>query len=828
MGLRGRRSARDATDRSNVKSVSPEIYGRYVTWVTNNLRIAAFVALAVLAPCGLLAGRYFMDVHAGLDELLPDNAPSARALREIHARVGGVANLFVIAMSDAPDINRRFITELGQRLRAREIPQARSIQDNVRTERQWLRDHAALLIPSERFDPLMAKVDAAIRASRDAANPLFVDLSDETPAQAWDRVSADLDRESLAHDRFPNGYMETPDGHDVVLAITLRGSDVDVGPSQALLTAVRTEAHDLQRAYPSNLRVAYNGEVVNLPEEHDAILADVSLSSLLVAVVVGGLIVAYYRSFRGVVAVLLGLYPGLIVTFALGRLSGSYLNSNTAFLGSIIAGNGINYPLLFLAYYRAQPLRVSRAAAIAVAGRQSLPGTLAAAATASAAYAGLAAASFRGFSQFGWLGGIGMITTWAATYVMMPMTIGWLDPPRQATTETLFQRSVGAFFNRRKLSRAVALGVILVVAGLASVGARRALHEGAFDTNLLNLRNTQSLRSGGASWDATISRVFGVWLNPVVALVDNPAQREIVADRLRHAMVTSPHPVAERVETIAEYAPDPLVQAARIARLQRLHNDLADVPRAQIPERARPYIDTWLAPENLLEITPADVPSGLRRSFAELNGQTDRTVLLFPSLRINYNDARNVLRFANVLTRVRLPAGTVTGGAFLFMAEIVRLLRTEAPRVGITVCILVAAVLVPIFWRRPARVPLVVGTVAVVAVAAQAVMFALGVRLNMLNFAALPVTIGVGADYAVNLLSATDALETDARGACARMGGAILLCSMTTVVGYITLLLAHSGALRSFGWAAVLGEIMAVTTVLLILPQWLPERRRAR
>src|SRR5208283_318279 len=76
----------------------------------------------------------------------------------------------------------------------------------------------------------------------------------------------------------------------------------------------------------------------------------------------------------------------------------------------------------------------------------------------------------------------------------------------------------------------------------------------------------------------------------------------------------------------------------------------------------------------------------------------------------------------------------------------------------------------------------------------------------------------VGADYVVNLLGAMSSLRVDARAACARMGGAILLCSLTTVIGYLSLVLAKSGALRSFGWAAVVGEIVASLVVLLVLP----------
>ncbi|HNN95932.1 MAG TPA: hypothetical protein PKI03_26840, partial [Pseudomonadota bacterium] len=56
------------------------------------------------------------------------------------------------------------------------------------------------------------------------------------------------------------------------------------------------------------------------------------------------------------------------------------------------------------------------------------------------------------------------------------------------------------------------------------------------------------------------------------------------------------------------------------------------------------------------------------------------------------------------------------------------------------------------------------------------------------------------------------------------MGGAILLCSLTTIFGYFTLLLASSGALRSFGQAAVLGEITAVTIVLVVYPAFVRAR----
>jgi predicted RND superfamily exporter protein len=126
--------------------------------------------------------------------------------------------------------------------------------------------------------------------------------------------------------------------------------------------------------------------------------------------------------------------------------------------------------------------------------------------------------------------------------------------------------------------------------------------------------------------------------------------------------------------------------------------------------------------------------------------------------------------------------------------------------------------LAAIFRREPSRALLSLLTMVVVAFSSMAAMVALGIKVNLLNFAALPITIGVGSDYVVNLFGAMRSLRVGAATACAKMGGAILLCSFTTVIGYLSLVLAHSGALRSFGWAAVLGELIAVLTVLLVLP----------
>ena len=70
----------------------------------------------------------------------------------------------------------------------------------------------------------------------------------------------------------------------------------------------------------------------------------------------------------------------------------------SGFVAALRVGGAMIYPLLLLAYYRARPRDEPLRDAILCAARQALPGTLGAAATASAAYARLAFSNSMFFS----------------------------------------------------------------------------------------------------------------------------------------------------------------------------------------------------------------------------------------------------------------------------------------------------------------------------------------------------------------------------------------------------------------------------------------------
>jgi uncharacterized protein len=104
-----------------------------------------------------------------------------------------------------------------------------------------------------------------------------------------------------------------------------------------------------------------------------------------------------------------------------------------------------------------------------------------------------------------------------------------------------------------------------------------------------------------------------------------------------------------------------------------------------------------------------------------------------------------------------------------------------------------------------------------------------GEKLNYVNFITLPITFGIGCEYPFNVYDRSRLLGGDVAGAVKRVGGAVALCSFTTLVGYSALIFADFQALQSFGRLAVSGELACLAGALLMLPALLHVlgRRRA-
>jgi predicted RND superfamily exporter protein len=151
----------------------------------------------------------------------------------------------------------------------------------------------------------------------------------------------------------------------------------------------------------------------------------------------------------------------------------------------------------------------------------------------------------------------------------------------------------------------------------------------------------------------------------------------------------------------------------------------------------------------------------------------------------------------------------------MLFADVLLQIQKDGPLVtGIASVALVVMVLGIVGRSRRAVAVLVAtasGSIAMIAVCALA-----GLKINFLDFVALPITLGLGIDYAINI--ADRATNDDPLVALRSTGGTVLVCSLTTVIGYSSLLVSDNLSIRGFGLASLIGEVTCMIAAFVIVP----------
>ena len=407
--------------------------GALTRWLIRHRRpVLAIAALASLAA-GAFAVRLYANLRSGFEELLPDTAPSVVAARTIGPRLHTVTHLSVVLQGPDGDALERLADELAPRLRALPPAIVESVEYRTDALETFLRRYGGLYLDRAELEDLERQVTDRVALERRKANP-FLGLLDDEPAESpapldMGAVKRKLDQARSSLARFRNGYYQTPDGRLLVLLVRPPESATSLEQNRRVLEAVRTVVESVGPArFGPGILVGYDGEVATLVEEQSALAADLLASTVVVLVLVLAALLLFFRRWSAIAAILLALASGCALTFGLSWFLIGYLNANTAFLGSIVVGNGINVSIILVARYleeRARGLDAPAALEVAVPG--TLTATFLASFAAGVSYLSLSVTSFRGFSQFGVIGGLGMALCWLTSYLLVPPLLAAFD-----------------------------------------------------------------------------------------------------------------------------------------------------------------------------------------------------------------------------------------------------------------------------------------------------------------------------------------------------------------------------------------------------------------
>jgi len=802
---------------------------RYCRFVSRRAGTILIFTLLLFAVAAALASR--LELKTAISELLPSDDPGVVALEKTQKRLGDMSLLLVGIRSPDRDANLRYADMLTQKLQALPKSTVALATYHIRDLTGFFEKNKWLYIAENDLISIRDRLRSEISRRK---NPLLVDLSDDDE-ESVDSMRSRLTKQDHLGGRFPDGVFRNEDGSYVwIAALPPGGIFAERGGEGIFQAANRLIRENDPHAFHPEMTAFVGGPVATAIATREAVERDILWVTVTCLGIVALSIALYFRQLRSLPLIATSAVIGTVMAFAVAELAFGYVNSSTAFLGSIILGNGINYAIILMSRYeeyRATGASTFDSMERAIAGVTR--GTGVAAVCASAAYATLMLTKFRGFYQFGVMAAFGVLFCWALTFTVLPSIFFLLDRRASAKKQRPSRAPLNLSFLGRWLARH-ARSIAIVAAALTVFCSVGLLHfAGApfeYDFRKLNanLQSTEDSRQ----FNQSMEKLFGRWPSPTIVLADEMGEVEAIRasiwrnDRAEH--------VIGQIVTINDVLPGTSeVQTRKLALLKDIRKLAHDPALTALNEKERKQIAQIDIADDLRVLTPDDVPTLARRPFTEADGTIGRVVLVYPiEKHLSVWNGRDLLRIAHVLQYLPLPEFNktiATSGSAVVFAGMIRSILHDGPLA--TVASLIVVLLFSFLIMRPrsaalaAIATLLVGVVWMVGIAGTA-----EVKITFLNFIALPITFGIGAEYGLNVAQRYRD-DRDMVRAVGATGAAVALCSWTTIVGYGSLLAASSRALRGFGLMAILGEISCLTAALIAMPAvllWREQRRKMR
>ncbi len=784
---------------------------RYVAWLGRRSR---WIALGAALTIGLSAYLtvFHLPLRADFAYLLPADAPSVRDAERLAQRMPAQDTMLMLVVAPDPASREAAGKQAIAGVSALGPDLVQRIEGDDSELRAFVGDHRHLYIPLADLQLARKTLDDEVAKAKARANPMFIDLDDAPDTHKLDDLRA---KQRAGEAQLTKRSNVSLDGRTQVVVIKTAFRGTDVEKDLRIMKELETLASNIRRDHPS-VMIGYAGGPAVTVAEHGALTRGMVLSSLITMLLVGLVLLLHLRSVRMLMLLGANILAATIVAFGVAALTVGHLNAATAFLGAIIAGNGVNYGILLVARFleerRTKPVEEALATALAATLRPTLVASLGAA----IAYGALGATEFRGFADFALIGAGGMLVCWMCSYVMLPLMI--LRFARNATKEPsrIFGRAVVGLFGFRRPALALA------IAGAMSLGAvvvtARYISDDPFEYDLPKLRSQAPDAVAARAWlklsDVSFGRGLAGLAGQTFIAVDRAEQVPAVVDAL--AALREREPIVGPTRSILDVVPRD--QEAKLVELARIRERL-DEAGFDDPELAK-----LRPPDDLHAITAKDLPKDIAARLTERDGRVGFIVAVKPGPGFDERNGRDLIKFADAVRQVKLSNGesVSTAGASVMFADVLTQIQKDGPLItGIAAAGLVVMVLLVVGRSRKSYAVLAAsaaGSIGMVAVCAL-----WGLKINFLDFVSLPITLGLGIDYAINV--ADRAAEDDPIVALRSTGGTVLVCSLTTMIGYASLLVSDNMAIKGFGLASLIGEITCVAAAFVIVPAIVAIRR---
>lgn len=807
----------------------------------------------VLIFCLLLAGisGYFasqLKVDTDIANLLPENHPNVLALEKLQETVGGETEMQVAIKSPSFEANKAFAEAL--------IPKTLELyysryQDKYfkraefRKNTEVLKDNALYLASNQELEDISDWLQDEIEQARLEANPFYFDLGEDEEEDN----RAEGFQESY-ETLVPSEYPINEDSTIMVLKFFPSGSKSDIKYLEDMFVTYDSLITALNPAsFHPEMEVQFGGRLKRHLEELTSIMSDVigsfatGISSVILLVMFYFFIKKYLHYRRGnsgeraytvwshiirmpipILIIGVPLLISLLWTFGLTYFYLGMLNTMTSVLFVILFGLGIDYGLHYYARYielRSGGMNVEEA--IYTTNDKTGEAILVSAFTTACALYILMLADFRGFSEFGFISGTGiMLALFTMLYVLPSLLVIF-----ERFNLILFSHDEelhNASQKRYSFARTIVLTGLVISAVVVAYSGNLSFQ---YDTGKLEPRfpEYEKFRAVAGKVEDSNKR------NPAYIIADSNEEVELLMKKLEDIQeqdTTSPtilsiESLQERFPSTEQEEEAKLEAIARIREL--LDNQYIRTSDDEDLDKLR------RASQTREPLTIDQIPDYLKSRFITKDGEVGRFVIIYPS--VGLSDGRLSIAFKDDVGEIRLDNGITYHAAStsIVAASMLDLMRTESPYMVGATFIIIYLFMVFTFrsfrWSIISMLPIAIGLLWMFGT-----MLIFDLQFNFYNLVVLPAILGIGVDSGAHLTHRyRDEGKNSMWVVLSSTGQHIVMGSFTTMLGFAGLIFAAHPGLQSLGIMAVIGIGMTLLTSVTFLPaliQWLEDREWIR
>jgi hypothetical protein len=619
---------------------------------------------------------------------------------------------------------------------------------------------------------------------------------------------------------------------------------------------------EVKKDFPG-IEVGLTGEDVISTDEMITTQKDVELAS---KIALSGVALLFIIAFKGIVKPLLAVFSLLVaIAWSLGftSITVGHLNILSVVFTTILIGLGIDFGIHILGRYKEERQSGND---ILPALQKTLQGTgqgnFSGAITTAMAFGAMVLTDFIGIVELGWIAGWGILFCMIAMILLLPSLVTleekWRKPNYSKTTEKPVTASISwldRFFNHYKL--------IIIVCSVLVLVASLSLRKNFFDYNLLNLqaKGTEAVKyemrilenAGRSAWSAAFladsleevrEKAAKLKTLPTIENVESIAAmipenqkenaeyvKENLAPMLRELYVEEedePFSLKALNKTLKrirfklqgrEGKEDKVAQAARLVdqflgRSEAIEQEAAEKELAEFSEEL--FVDYRGLMTELKEnaepkfVEIASIPKSLRERYISAQGKYLITV--FPSVDIWNLEKRN-----EYLKDLRSVDPNVTGSA-VHMFNSTRLMTEGYINGGIYA---MTAIVIYVFavFRNLRTVCFILLPVLVGSVWTLGIMDLFGLKLNMANLVILPLILGIGVVNGIHITHRyREEKDKNAVVLGKSTGQAVVLSSLTTMIGFGSMMVADHYGVFSLGLVLTLGVFCCLVASVTFLP----------